>query len=647
MAIKEFVSLEGVDEVLARYKELQAGGEATAAAISDIGQGEGFAPVTVNIQQASQALAEHGRSVSSVSEAYHILAPLLRAAGASMSELRGFAILARGELGALAFAVGGALILALAKLEDNAKRSQGALTDLFGGSAARGQQAFDQLTKSAEQLGTSAEKLAPGFEAATVALQRFQATSSVKFVAFDTANLPSFVQGLDTAGAAYTNFIKLLRAGRLDETQAEAAAASFFKTLGDGGKVTSAMLRSLPVGTVDELAKALGRGGQQTQQFIASADRLNITTRQLEQAVAAYGAQADQAFDTKAIVTFSGVLTQTLAIVQKGFQDITGVGFSDFVVTQFKKINIEIRATIQGIIAFQEFLKKPAGTGLLELNQQFKDIDETAKKALADLDAVKQKADELKISPFIQAPLPGQVFAPPGAVAPEEIPIPKPRPADLEAAFQPVVDAAQKAHDEEVSIFSQPPFGPEGILPNEEELIATWDAFIQTLETAWQGFLAFISQNQPQFQSPAGPTSFSEFAPGGAAGGGHIRGAGTSTSDSILAWLSNNEFVMRSAAVSHYGVGFMQAINSMRLPKDFFQSFNLGGLVLPPFPSPPRFAQGGLAMAGDQGLRPVNIFFDRQKFALSGPADEVERLVKASVFEQLAAGGRSPSWRRS
>jgi hypothetical protein len=104
---------------------------------------------------------------------------------------------------------------------------------------------------------------------------------------------------------------------------------------------------------------------------------------------------------------------------------------------------------------------------------------------------------------------------------------------------------------------------------------------------------------------------------------------------------------MRSAAVSHYGVGFMQAINSMRLPKDFFQNFSLGGLVLPPFPSPPRFAQGGLATAGDQALRPVNIFFDRQKFALSGPSDEVERLVKASVFEQLAAGGRSPSWRRS
>jgi hypothetical protein len=104
---------------------------------------------------------------------------------------------------------------------------------------------------------------------------------------------------------------------------------------------------------------------------------------------------------------------------------------------------------------------------------------------------------------------------------------------------------------------------------------------------------------------------------------------------------------MRAAAVKFYGVDFMHALNAMRLPKDFFRSFNLGGLVMPPFPSPPRFAQGGLAMAGGESLRPVNIFFDRQKFALAGSGDEVERLVKASVFEQLAAGGRSPSWRRS
>jgi len=48
----------------------------------------------------------------------------------------------------------------------------------------------------------------------------------------------------------------------------------------------------------------------------------------------------------------------------------------------------------------------------------------------------------------------------------------------------------------------------------------------------------------------------------GAAGGGYITGPGTATSDSIPARLSNGEFVMQAAAVDHYGVGFMHALNA-------------------------------------------------------------------------------------
>jgi tape measure domain-containing protein len=51
------------------------------------------------------------------------------------------------------------------------------------------------------------------------------------------------------------------------------------------------------------------------------------------------------------------------------------------------------------------------------------------------------------------------------------------------------------------------------------------------------------------------------------AGGGPIRGPGSGTSDSILARVSNGEYVVRAAAVSRYGSGFMDAINRMALPK--------------------------------------------------------------------------------
>lgn len=58
------------------------------------------------------------------------------------------------------------------------------------------------------------------------------------------------------------------------------------------------------------------------------------------------------------------------------------------------------------------------------------------------------------------------------------------------------------------------------------------------------------------------------------ASGGHIKGSGTGTSDSILARLSNGEYVVRAAAVRKYGLQTLHAMNNMRLPK-----FAGGGLV--------------------------------------------------------------------
>lgn len=49
--------------------------------------------------------------------------------------------------------------------------------------------------------------------------------------------------------------------------------------------------------------------------------------------------------------------------------------------------------------------------------------------------------------------------------------------------------------------------------------------------------------------------------------GGLIHGPGTGTSDSIPAWVSNGEYVIKAAAVNHYGSGLLNAINSMRAPK--------------------------------------------------------------------------------
>lgn len=58
------------------------------------------------------------------------------------------------------------------------------------------------------------------------------------------------------------------------------------------------------------------------------------------------------------------------------------------------------------------------------------------------------------------------------------------------------------------------------------------------------------------------------------AAGGKVRGPGTGTSDSIVARLSNGEYVMRAAAVRQYGTNLLDNMNGLRMPK-----FAAGGLV--------------------------------------------------------------------
>lgn len=81
----------------------------------------------------------------------------------------------------------------------------------------------------------------------------------------------------------------------------------------------------------------------------------------------------------------------------------------------------------------------------------------------------------------------------------------------------------------------------------------------------------------------------------GFATGGHISGPGTGTSDSILARLSNGEFVMRAAAVRHYGPDLLEQLNARRLPR-----FATGGAVGRVPAIPPVAA--ALLQGGDQAF---------------------------------------------
>lgn len=137
--------------------------------------------------------------------------------------------------------------------------------------------------------------------------------------------------------------------------------------------------------------------------------------------------------------------------------------------------------------------------------------------------------------------------------------------------------------------------------------------------------------------------------------GGHVRGPGTGTSDSIPAYLSDGEFVMKRRAVDHYGARFFGALNAMRVPLSAIgQRFANGGLVsaaqalMPPIQ---HFRDGGLAQAalasgGGSGGRTVNFNISGQTYTMQTDDDTVRRLERHAAAKSLRSSGRKPSWVR-
>ncbi len=82
------------------------------------------------------------------------------------------------------------------------------------------------------------------------------------------------------------------------------------------------------------------------------------------------------------------------------------------------------------------------------------------------------------------------------------------------------------------------------------------------------------------------------------AAGGLLRGPGTGTSDSILARVSNGEFVMRAAAVRHYGPQLLSQLNAMRLPK-FAEGGQISTRAMPSIPSISPALAAAAAGSGD------------------------------------------------
>ncbi len=115
--------------------------------------------------------------------------------------------------------------------------------------------------------------------------------------------------------------------------------------------------------------------------------------------------------------------------------------------------------------------------------------------------------------------------------------------------------------------------------------------------------------------------------------GGIIRGAGSSVSDSIRAWLSNGEGVVNARAVGHYGENFIHAMNNLLVPRDHFATGGIVGQTVPASSGLGNLGNWNLAVGGN---RVGQVYAER----------DVVRAVNRTLTRSAAASrGAVPRWR--
>lgn len=130
--------------------------------------------------------------------------------------------------------------------------------------------------------------------------------------------------------------------------------------------------------------------------------------------------------------------------------------------------------------------------------------------------------------------------------------------------------------------------------------------------TGMASFTASVYVATAALQAMAAKSTFGSIFGGKCATGGYIAGPGTSTSDSIPAFLSNGEYVLTAEAVQNVGLPLLDAMNSGRVG---------------------HFATGGLVRANGSGSKGT------AAHAASNVTLNVSALDAASFMEFLQNGG--------
>jgi hypothetical protein len=243
---------------------------------------------------------------------------------------------------------------------------------------------------------------------------------------------------------------------------------------------------------------------------------------------------------------------------------------------------------------------------------------------------------------------------------------------DAAKGFAPIGEAAKSAADQVAAAFSEikaPEINVDAIVTPLQSAVGTIRQLIavdlpaafqagadsitsimNSLASSVESTLARIEEALTRARAAAAEASSLASSSGdggsGFASGGYVRGAGSGTSDSIPAWLSNGEFVIRAAAVRQYGLSFLRAVNGMRLNpgrmKLGMPAFAMGGLVdTARVPAPIPAVGGGGMLPGAS----FNLVIGDQMFAnLYAPESTAANLQRYASQAATRSAGRKPGW---
>jgi hypothetical protein len=404
------------------------------------------------------------------------------------------------------------------------------------------------------------------------------------------------------------------------------------------------------------------------------------------------GAQA--AFDANAVKSFKDEFNALIRDTEKDFKDLFDISFSDFVIQSLRDFKDDVKiiiADIKAAVAFVRSAAAPAGgapvreaavaeADKLKQVQPFKLTDlfgdaREAEKTVTELgDKTKQAADTGKIAwddvaksiknssdtavqageemlqrfkqvesaskstvKFVQAPLPGV-----SGLGPTPATTPEAQASQLTNLVKPFQDADDQIRLIWIALvdYITTAFNDIDLSSIVAKLVQPFqDATpqIQSAAQSWWDSIQSVFSNpiKVNFDTSGGPLG----GGGGRASGGLVRGPGSTTSDSIMAWLSDFEYVINARAVRHYGADLFGALNAMALPKDFMNRFAMGGLARS---AGNRFASGGQVSSGNS----VTLKIDRHTFNMTAGDDTVAAIKRFAVAAQISSTGRKPRFVR-